>query len=556
MAVSDTTTASTRARPAKAGRMAFVIHSAAGLWLNLLMAVVLITGTLTVFAHEIDWLIYPETRVSAGEARVNPGALMDAVRAAHPDHGVNALRTGAYHDRIAARADVTVPGGGFASLRVDQWTGEVTGRTPFLTVGRFIDALHTTLFLPVIGRAFVNFFGILMIVSLVTGLIVYKKFWRGFFRRPRFERPARTWLGDLHRLLALWSMWFVAVIGITGAWWFYDTPLHSMAGAPPIAEEAPEAPVIDAATLDALGPAPPEALSVAEMAETVMTAFPDMRITAIIPARHAADPYTFFGDRGAVLTQNGGDRVWVNPWTGEIMGQYLVGEWSAVKRVDEAMHPLHYGTFAKGGLPDFAAKTAWFLGGAVLSFLAVSGILIHIKRLRQALAGAPPGPLRRAAWRLWLWLRPWGGPMRGFKYLNILGVVGICAGAALALSLAGDGFGDKGRTFPAQEAGPFTVSLNAVAGILEADLPPIRPGKQVELHLRLGEGEFEQLRAARASLGISAAPEDGKGTLFEGPEGFAVARIVLPDPIPANLRLRAALQDWSGEWHYVSWALM
>ena len=545
-----------RARPRTAGRVAFVIHSAAGLWLNLLMAVVLITGTLTVFANEIDWLIHPEARVSAGETRVNPGALMDAARAAHPDHGINALRTGAYHDRIAARADATVPGGGFASLRVDQWTGAVTGKTPFLTVGRFIDALHTTLFLPVIGRAFVNLFGVLVIVSLVSGLIVYKKFWRGFLRRPRFDRPARTWLGDLHRLLALWSMWFVAVIGITGAWWFYDTPIHSMAGAPPIAEDAPAAPLIDAATLDALGPAPPEPLSVAAMAERVMTAFPDMRITAIVPARHAADPYTFFGDRGAVLTQNGGDRVWVNPWTGDIMGHYLIGDWSGIKRVDEAMHPLHYGTLAKGGWPDFAVKTVWFAGGAVLSFLAVSGILIHLKRLRRTLVDTPPGPLRRAGRRLWLWLRPWGGPMRGLKYLNILGIAGMCAGAVLALSLAGEGFADKGRSFEAKQAGPFTVSLNAVAGILEADLPPIRPGKRAEVHLRLGAGEFSQLRAARASLGTGPGPEQGAGTLFEGPEGFAVARILLPDPIPEDLRLRVALQDWSGHWFRASWRLV
>ena len=545
-----------RARPPKAGRLAFVIHSAAGLWLNLLMAVVLITGTLTVFANEIDWLIYPEARVSAGDTRVNPGALMDAARAAYPDHGVNSLRTGAYHDRIAARADVTVPGGGFASLRVDQWTGEVTGKTPFLTVGRFIDALHTTLFLPVIGRAFVNFFGILMIVSLVTGLIVYRKFWRGFFKRPRFDRPARTWLGDLHRLLALWSMWFVAVIGITGMWWFYDTPIHSMAGAPPIAEEAPEAPVIDAATLDALGPEPPEALSVAAMAERVLTEFPDMRITAIVPARNAADPYTFFGDRGAVLTQRGGDRIWVNPWTGAIMGQDLIGDWSGIKRVDEAMHPLHYGTFAKGGMPDFAVKTVWFIGGAVLSFLAISGILIHVKRLRHVLAETPPGPLRRGLHRFWLWVRPWGGPMRGLKYVNILGIAGMVAGATLALSLAGEGFAEKGRSFDPKQAGPFTVSLNAVAGILEADLPPIRPGERVELHLRLGEGEFKRLRAARATLESPSASGVGEATVFEGPEGLYVARVFLPDPIPEDLRLKVSLQEWSGRWHDTSWRVV
>jgi len=535
-------------RRLKLRRIAFLIHSAAGLWLNLLMAVVLITGTLTVFALEMDWLIYPEARTSAGDSRVNPGALLDSVRASHPDHGVNALLTSAYHDHITARADVAEPDGGFASVRVDQWTGEVTGKTPFLTAGRFIDAMHTTLFLPVIGRAFVNFFGILIIVSLVTGLIFYKKFWRGFFKRPRFQRSSRTWLGDLHRLMALWSMWFVIVIGVTGTWWFYDTPIHSMAGAPPIAEEAPEAPLIDMGLLDSLGPEPPKKLSAANMADTVMAAFPDMRITAIIPSRHAAEPYTLFGDRGAMLTQNGGDRVWVNPWTGEIEGQYLIEDWSALKRVDEAMHPLHYGTFAKGGWPDFFVKTLWFVAGAVLSFLSVSGILIYARRTRSALRES--GMLRR----LWFWVRPWGGGMRGFKYLNIAGIVGICAGGILALTLAGSGFSEKGHAFSKKSAGPFAVSINAVAGILEADLPPVRPGKNVELHLSVGDDQFQYIRTARAAVGtVVNSPE---GTLFKGPDGLSIARVQLSDPITEDQRLWVFIQDWSGQWHKVSWPLV
>ena len=57
-----------------ASSIAFLVHSATGLWLTVLLAVVMITGTITVLFAEIDWLVYPEMRVTPGETRVSPGA--------------------------------------------------------------------------------------------------------------------------------------------------------------------------------------------------------------------------------------------------------------------------------------------------------------------------------------------------------------------------------------------------------------------------------------------------------------------------------------------------
>ena len=83
-------------------------------------------------------------------------------------------------DRTAASVFVAVPGGGLRLVWIDPYSGAITGETAFFTFGRFVNLMHTTLFLPVIGRYVVKVFGVLMLVSIVTGLITCKKFRRGF----------------------------------------------------------------------------------------------------------------------------------------------------------------------------------------------------------------------------------------------------------------------------------------------------------------------------------------------------------------------------------------
>ena len=498
MTVESLDRAETAARPARrrsVSNIAFLVYSATGLWLTVLLSVVLVTGTITVLFAEIDWLIYPKMRVMPAETRVNPGALYDAVRTAYPEAGVNSVGTGAMRDRTAAAAFISVQGGGFRTVWVDQYTGRVTGDVAFPTVGLFVNLMHTTLFLPVIGRYFVNFFGVMMLLSTLTGLITYKKFWRGFFRRPRFERGARTWLGDLHRLVALWSVWFLMIIGFTGAWWFYMNPLVDPGGAPAIVADRPDPPTLSTAELDALGPETPSPLSGADIVAAVRSVYPDMTITNLRPPANAALPFIVQGDRGKVLVNGGANTVYVNPYTAEIMGARLSEDWTAMQQIDAAMHPLHYGSWAKRGAADLAVKLIWFLGGAVASFLALSGLVIYMKRTRQAASAALTGTrLAAHARHTWHWLRPWGGPMGALKYMNVLGVVGIGMGSALVLSLGAEGVSDKGTRYAAQTVGAFEVS----------------PGSWKPIWSRSGQGprwrcSRRSPTAASATPGLSAS---------------------------------------------------
>ena len=431
----------------------------------------------------------------------------------------------------------------------------MTGGVAFPTVGLFVNLMHTTLFLPVIGRYFVNFFGVMMLISIVTGLITYKKFWRRFLRRPRFEREARTWLGDLHRLAALWSVWFLLIIGITGTWWFYMNPLVEPGGAPEIVDERPEPPTLSAEELDALGPETPVPLSGVEIVAAVQAAYPDLTITNLRPPANAAQPFTVRGDRGEVLVNGGANTVYVNPYTAEIMGARLSEDWTTIQRIDAAMHPLHYGTWAKRGTADLAVKLVWFLGGAVASFLAISGLIIYLKRSKRAATALLAGTrLAAALRRIWHWLKPWGGPMGALKYVNVLGLAGIVSGAILVLTLGAEGVGDKGKRFEAQAAGPFEVSPVAIAGFLEADLPPIRPGAQVAIFPQLADGRFRDARFIRIGV-TDATGTETAGELVEGGEGIAHADVRLPESLD-GASLWVEIEGWDGAKHRAQWPLL
>ena len=110
-AASDAAAAPRNRRKQTASSIAFLVHLATGLWLTVLLAVVMVTGTIAVLFAEIDWLIYPEMRVAPVESRVNSGVFYDSVRAAYPEVGVHSLQTAALQDRTAASAFVAVPGG-------------------------------------------------------------------------------------------------------------------------------------------------------------------------------------------------------------------------------------------------------------------------------------------------------------------------------------------------------------------------------------------------------------------------------------------------------------
>ena len=192
-------------------RLSFLVHSWMGLWFSLLLTFLSITGTLAIFSLEMDWLVNPEMqaaeRVHADD--VAWGAAFDSLRD-YPEYtfyGIYRLN-GSYFTLLAQ-------GRTSWEENIRAWlqphNGELTGITRWYTIQRFFRELHRNLFLRTsIGVPIVSFLSLPLFISIIAGFVVYRKFWKGFFRKPRWKKNARILSGDLHRFIGLWTSWFIA----------------------------------------------------------------------------------------------------------------------------------------------------------------------------------------------------------------------------------------------------------------------------------------------------------------------------------------------------------
>ena len=364
----------------------FSVHSWIGLKLSLLMTFILATGTIAVFSYEIDWLLNPEMRALERVAPddINWGAAFDTMRGEFPEY--RSLNLSRFQDNwFALQMLAAKPGGEVVRVWLNPADGELLGETPFFNVQRFFRELHRHLMLPLnIGVPIVTFLAFPLLVSLVAGFVVYKKFWRGLLRRPRFDRKPRIWNGDLHRLMGLWGSWFIALIAVTSIWYFVE---RLGGAAPPFPR-----PELELSGRNAALPADFAGADLAAAAQAAVEALPGLRISRILFPGNRAAPLTVQGELSAVLVRPRANGVYFDPASGDIAGSYRGGDLDFHTRIAEAADPLHFGYF--GGI---ISKIIWFVFGLMMTAMSITGVVINAARLRRSVLAAAtfsPGALR------------------------------------------------------------------------------------------------------------------------------------------------------------------
>lgn len=358
--------------PVKTGgrRLWFDLHSWLGLKLCLFMGFVCLTGTLAVFSQEIDWLLHKPMRVADGGERAGWGSIIHAAQSAHPDWALEGITAG--HTRLfAARAQMQRPDGKRRFVWIDPYTATVTGDTGWFNTQRLLRNTHRHLMMPVAwGVPLVTALSIPLLLSLLSSLYIYKKWWRGFFKWPDATRPRRLW-GDVHRLAGVWSLWFVLLIALTGAWYLVES-LGGDAPAAPTARLGKSTDIalpVDAAAVDA-------AVRVASLQ------WPALQIAGAIPAADGAS-ILFVGEAEAWLVRDRANNIGFNLRTGEVLGAHDGRDLGVHQRIAEMADPLHFGSF--GGWP---IRLLWFTAGALLTTLCFTGVYLYGLRTVDALRSA------------------------------------------------------------------------------------------------------------------------------------------------------------------------
>lgn len=392
-------TASLPAQPAarkkkKAGRLWWFIHHWVGFKLALFMSFVFLTGTLAVVSAEMDWLLQPSLRVSPSSVQGEPDWEKIAVSATNYP-GIKQVQglDGPTASAFAARAVVIWEDGRYGFLHIHPSTGVVQGEGPWVGAARVLRNMHRHLNLPVwIGVPIVCSIALLLLVSLVSSFIVYKKWWRGFLKMPR-TRDARTWWGDFHRLAGIWSLWFVALITVTGIWYFVE----ELGGRAPV----PRIKISDAAR--PLDDVPAIGQLFAASYRAARAADPALHITTIRFPTTKSPAFAFEGEKNAILVRPRANAVWIEASTGKIVGALDGSDLSVHQRISEMADPLHFGYF--GG---YWTKIPWFMFGALLTGLSMSGVAIYALRIGREMKEATPFGLGiRRAWSGmggWRWI--------------------------------------------------------------------------------------------------------------------------------------------------------
>lgn len=375
----------TKGKAKKKTRWWWHIHQWVGLKLAIFMSFIFATGTLAVLSPEIDWLIQPSLRVwpSTVEGPVQWERIA-ARAAAYP--GTARIRSIAAPETSAFAAIVVTDTneGQYAILHAHPTTGEIQGAGPWAGAERILRNMHRHLNLPTkYGVPIVCILGVLLLVSFVSSLFVYKKWWRGFLKPIRW-RDARTAWGDFHRLAGIWSLWFVLLISLTGIWYLVeslglDAP-EQRAGRSSVAVPASELPGRLSANL-----------------ESARRAFPDLRLQGILFPPNDRGPFEFMGQYEAILVRDRANAVATDPATAQVLQIRDGRELDAHQRISEMADPLHFGEF--GG---YWTKIPWFLFGLLLTGLSVSGVVIYGLRISR------PWKIRKplkAAWQGMTWWR-------------------------------------------------------------------------------------------------------------------------------------------------------
>ncbi|MFN4121444.1 PepSY-associated TM helix domain-containing protein [Acidovorax sp.] len=360
-------------------------HKWSSLVCTVFMLLLCLTGLPLIFHHEIGHLLGTEVEAPAMPAHTPRASLDQVLTAAHALHPERVVQFASQPEDDDALWFVTLtptpaPTQDFKSIAVDARTAAVLSERPVNEGFMYVMfRLHVDLFAGLAGKLFLGFMGLLLLVAIVTGVVLYAPFMRKLaFGEVRRERSARVkWL-DLHNLLGIVTLVWALVVGATGMintwadlmikYWQHDqlsTLLKPYEGQPvvPVAERGPLQQSLQAA----------QALA------------PGMKLSFIaFPGTAFSSPHhnTFFLRGETPLTSRLLQPVLVDARTAQVTAAPQLPWYLTALLVSQ---PLHFGDY--GGMP---MKILWALLDIATVVVLGSGLYLWLKKGAQAASPAVP----------------------------------------------------------------------------------------------------------------------------------------------------------------------
>jgi len=361
----------------------FHIHKWTSLICTAFLLMLCLTGLPLIFHEEIEQLEGRPPLAPAMPANTPQAKLEQLAQTAWRQFPAKVIRY-AYRDEhepntmtFTMSDSLTAPASNYKLVILDSRTAKVL-EEPVVDEGFMYVMLqmHIDMFMGLNGKLFLGLMGLLFVVAIVSGLMLYSPIMRRFnFGMVRTEKSTRLkWL-DLHNLLGVVTVVWAVVVGFTGVINTLAEVVQGIWQQDQLAEMV--APYKNAKPLS--GPLSPldQAMAVAEKAA------PDMALSFV------AYPGTLYSSQHHYAVFMKG----TTPLTERVVKPALVDAKTGLLTDMRAMpwyvnavfisQPLHFGDY--GGLP---LKIIWALFDVITIVVLISGLYLWFARYRAINAQA------------------------------------------------------------------------------------------------------------------------------------------------------------------------
>jgi len=352
------------------------LHKWSSLVCTVFMLLLCLTGLPLIFGHEINHLLGNEVEppvLPAATAPANMDDVLNSAKSLYPNKVVQYVFRDIDEDNAW-----TISLGNTATSEEDTKFVKVDARTAqILQEPKFNEGflyimfkLHVDLFAGFPGMLFLGFMGLLLVIAIISGVVLYAPFMRKLeFSEIRKDREPKLKHLDTHNFLGVvtlvWAL-VVAATGVINAWsdlvikyWQFDQMAEMTApykGLPPPTHFA---------SLES-------AVAIAQTTEPAMKlgfiAFPG---TAFSSPHH----YGMFMRGSTPITSRLFKPVLIDAQTGTLTDSRTVPWYLATLLVSQ---PLHFGDY--GGMP---LKVIWFILDLFTIVVLWTGLVLWWKKRKQ-----------------------------------------------------------------------------------------------------------------------------------------------------------------------------
>lgn len=431
----------------------FRLHTWFGLYLSVFFTFMFLTGTLLVVGFELESMNRPViwTSLTKEERTASFGEIYDSIKTTHPEGNAFVIlkRPAPW---LVDRTHGRTGWGERVSYWTDPTTGEVVHVTGNPSFNGILAGLHDT-FLIDKRSVFIliSAMSIPLLFQMVSGLITYRRFWKGFFRWPSNSGGVRSWAGGAHRLVALWSTPLVFIIAIS-SFFFLLGGLGIEGGRLKFQSPAPR---------EAALPTGFDGTVIDEAEARARDALPGFEPAALVIPGNKASSLKFNGRHPEFSRFSGESTVTVDPVTLEILNIYTPDDFSGLTRLDAMMELLHFGVW--GGL---FSRVLWIVMGIFATGLAFTGSLIYAARLAPVTSSGAS------------FIGIWRG-MGFLRWIYLLLLMGILIGVYW-------------RTNPSSYVTSRVTPIDAKGAVAQLILhEPLRRDTPIEIELQIGVADVD-----------------------------------------------------------------